>query len=56
VGGNHKTASIMKIYISMLALLAFLFWNQPLILFWLLGFSVFIPITYGKDFIDKRMR
>ena len=45
----------MKLYICILLFLVLIFWGNTLALLWVGGISLFIPIKYAKDFIDKRL-
>lgn len=45
----------MKLYIFLLLFLVFIFWGNTYAIVWVCGISVFIPIKYAKDFIDKRL-
>jgi hypothetical protein len=53
---NHKSASIMKIYVFILLLIVILCWGHLDVMLWVAGLSVFIPIKYAKDFSYKRFR
>ena len=46
----------MKLYILLVLVLAFVLRNHTGSLIWLSAISVFVPIKYAKDFIDKHMR
>jgi len=45
----------MKIYIFMLSVLWFVFYKHTGVVIWITTMSLFIPIRYAKDFLNKRL-
>jgi hypothetical protein len=59
MGGNHsckQSQSIMRLYVFVMSILTYTFWNHKDCLLWIYGMSIFFVIKYAKDFIDQRLR
>ncbi len=46
----------MRLYVFVMSILTYTFWNHKDCLLWIYGMSIFFVIKYAKDFIDQRLR